>query len=142
MSVHVPALEEAPSQIDLGLERDAPSFQALADIWDVNLNKPWPDQFGQKLHNWAKASVLPKIRTISLFSGAGGLDIGFHDAGFDILETVEINAAYAKTLEANSKPDGYFGSGNVRNVDIREYRPTKNGWGTRWAGVEDQGARF
>jgi DNA (cytosine-5)-methyltransferase 1 len=26
-----------------------------------------------------------KPRTISLFSGCGGLDIGFHQAGFDIV---------------------------------------------------------
>jgi DNA (cytosine-5)-methyltransferase 1 len=128
MSVHAPALEETPKQVDLGLEQDVLSFQALCESWEINLREPWPDRFGKSLNEWAKESVHPKIRTISLFSGAGGLDIGFHDAGFDIVEAVEINASYAETLEANSKPNGYFGSGKVRNIDIREYHPTKCGW--------------
>ncbi len=41
------------------------------------------------------------IKTISLFSGAGGLDIGFHAAGYDIIACVEIDGNYCKTLEAN-----------------------------------------
>jgi DNA (cytosine-5)-methyltransferase 1 len=128
MSLNALALEKASNQFHLGLVRKEPSFKALCDSWLVNLNEPWPDQFGRSLNRWASDSVFPKIRTISLFSGAGGLDIGFHDAGFDIVETVEINAAYAQTLETNFKPNGYFGSGKVRNIDIREYQPTKCGW--------------
>src|SRR5690606_13694970 len=110
MSAQVSVLEKIPRQIDFGLERDEPSFHALCRTWEVNLNQPWPDEFGTKLHEWANSTNLPRLRTISLFSGAGGLDIGFHDAGFDIVESVEINASYAETLKVNSKPDGYFGS--------------------------------
>jgi DNA (cytosine-5)-methyltransferase 1 len=128
MSAQVPVLEEAPRHIDFELERSEPAFQTLCDTWDVSLNQPWPDVFGMKLYEWASASNLPRLRTISLFSGAGGLDIGFHDAGFDIVESVEINVSYVQSLKVNSKPDGYFGSGEVRNIDIREYHPTKNGW--------------
>lgn len=66
-----------------------------------------------------------KIKTLSLFSGAGGLDIGFHSAGFDILGCVEINPAYAKTLEQNKGPGRLFGPKlNVHCQDIREFDPT------------------
>ena len=41
------------------------------------------------------------MKTLSLFSGAGGLDIGFHRAGFDISGCVEIEKQYCETLEAN-----------------------------------------
>ena len=58
---------------------------------------------------WSAARRCPKlgsnmvssIKTLSLFSGAGGLDLGFHQAGFDIGACVEIEEAYCKTLRAN-----------------------------------------
>lgn len=63
------------------------------------------------------------IKTLSLFSGAGGLDIGFHQAGFEILACVEIEQAYCKTLLANR---GRFFQSNldVHCVDIRKFDPT------------------
>lgn len=33
-----------------------------------------------------------KLKVISLFSGAGGLDIGFEDAGFSIAVAVELDS--------------------------------------------------
>ena len=39
------------------------------------------------------------MKTLSLFSGAGGLDIGFHRAGFDIIGCVEIEKQYCETIE-------------------------------------------
>lgn len=66
-----------------------------------------------------------KIKTLSLFSGAGGLDIGFHNAGFDILGCVEIEPAYAASLEQNKGPGRLFGPKlNVHCQDIREFDPT------------------
>jgi DNA (cytosine-5)-methyltransferase 1 len=66
-----------------------------------------------------------KIKTLSLFSGAGGLDIGFHSAGFDILGCVEIEPAYAKSLERNKGPGRLFGPKlNVHCEDIRNFDPT------------------
>lgn len=41
------------------------------------------------------------IRTLSLFSGAGGLDIGFHEAGFDIVGCLEIDTPSCDTLRLN-----------------------------------------
>lgn len=38
---------------------------------------------------------------ISLFSGAGGMDIGFANAGFKILACVEVDPACCQTLNAN-----------------------------------------
>ncbi|HUQ69901.1 MAG TPA: DNA cytosine methyltransferase [Planctomycetaceae bacterium] len=67
------------------------------------------------------------IRTLSLFTGAGGLDIGFHDAGFDIVEMVEIDRRFCETLRRNTLPDGYFGSGKVSCIDIRDYSPERVG---------------
>ena len=39
-----------------------------------------------------------KIMTLSLFAGAGGLDIGFHKAGFDIVACVEIEPVSTDSL--------------------------------------------
>ena len=62
-----------------------------------------------------------RIKTLSLFTGAGGLDIGFHDAGFDITACVEIDANYCKTLEANKGPGRTFRTGTkVLHEDVRK----------------------
>ncbi|MEK9942829.1 MAG: DNA cytosine methyltransferase [Gammaproteobacteria bacterium] len=63
----------------------------------------WPDIFGEKLHSSVKGS---SIKTLSLFSGGGGLDIAFSDSGFNIIECVEIEDKFVKTLEHNAKNDG------------------------------------
>ena len=39
--------------------------------------------------------------TLSLFSGAGGLDLGVHQAGFRVAAAVEVNGDAADTLEKN-----------------------------------------
>lgn len=66
-----------------------------------------------------------KIKTLSLFTGAGGLDIGFKKAGFDILGCVEIEPAYVKTLEKNKGDGKFFGPNlNIHCQDIREFDPT------------------
>lgn len=43
-----------------------------------------------------------KIRTLSLFSGGGGLDIGFEKAGFDILFATDLNRECCETLKMNT----------------------------------------
>lgn len=66
-----------------------------------------------------------KIKTLSLFTGAGGLDIGFHKAGFDILGCVEIESAYARSLEQNRGSGRFFGPHlNIHCEDIRNFDPT------------------
>jgi DNA (cytosine-5)-methyltransferase 1 len=44
---------------------------------------------------------ISKPRVVSLFSGAGGLDIGFEQAGFSIAAAVEIDPACCDTLRTN-----------------------------------------
>lgn len=63
------------------------------------------------------------VKTLSLFSGAGGLDIGFHQAGFDIVACVEIEANYCKTLEANKGPGKTYGPNTkVFREDVKKFK--------------------
>lgn len=88
------------------------------------VEKPgWPDDFGAKFHNWFTSTNHKKIRTLSLFSGGGGLDIAFHDMGFDIVECVEIEKEFAATLIENSINGGRLGETKVVCKDIRSYSP-------------------
>lgn len=62
------------------------------------------------------------IPTLSLFSGAGGLDIGFQQAGFDIRACVEIETSCAKTLLKNAEGgQGFERSTQIFCQDIREF---------------------
>jgi len=54
-------------------------------------------------------------KAVSLFAGAGGLDIGIKRAGFDVKLAVELEETYCETLKANH-PDL-----NVKQGDIMEY---------------------
>ena len=81
----------------------------------------WPDDFGRAITNYMKDNNISKIRTLSLFSGAGGLDIGFHDVGFDIIESVEIEEKFCQTLKLNSGEGKRFDNSKVNCIDIREY---------------------
>lgn len=61
-------------------------------------------------------------RVISLFSGAGGLDIGFHDAGFKILKAVELEKSYSDIMKLNTGKDSYFGEDvEVLNMDVDDF---------------------
>jgi len=81
----------------------------------------WPDNFGQKLYE--KLKNKNKINILSLFSGGGGLDIGFRDAGFNIIECVEIEKKFTDTLEKNSNKNEKLFNTKITNIDIREYTP-------------------
>ncbi len=81
----------------------------------------WPDQFGQCISDYLQKSDQPKVKTLSLFSGAGGLDIGFSDVGFDIVESVEIEEKFCETLKMNAGSGKYFEHSRVICKDIREY---------------------
>jgi DNA (cytosine-5)-methyltransferase 1 len=61
------------------------------------------------------------IPTVSFFSGAGGLDLGFEAAGFSHLASIEINEIFCETLKSNRKRWAVLGpplhSGDIRNKD-------------------------
>lgn len=59
---------------------------------------------------------------LSLFSGAGGLDIGFHRAGFRIAACVELERAFSLTLAANLGTE-LDRECQVLNRDIRDLSP-------------------
>jgi DNA (cytosine-5)-methyltransferase 1 len=59
----------------------------------------------------------PKV--ISLFSGAGGLDIGFEAAGFEIAVAVEQDPSCCKTLRAN-RPDCSIIEGDITAISTEE----------------------
>ena len=105
------------------LRDDKDSFTELCKNLGVERGPRFPDRFGAALYNWAKKTILPPIRTLSLFSGAGGLDIAFHDAGFSIVSMVEIEERFVSTLNANCGKGNYFGDAETICIDIRDYHP-------------------
>ena len=61
----------------------------------------------------------PKI--ISLFSGAGGLDIGFEKAGFRTVYAPDVWQTACDTLQKNNMADEVF-CGDIRNIDFNELK--------------------
>ena len=75
----------------------------IARDWDVgeqlsfdtiSLNEDYPDEEKEAFRKTG-------LKVISLFTGAGGLDIGFETAGFSIAVAVEADPACCDTLRAN-----------------------------------------
>lgn len=56
---------------------------------------------------------------ISFFTGAGGLDMGLHKAGFNVKLAVELEKVYCETLRLN------FPNLNVKQGDINDYTKEK-----------------
>lgn len=54
----------------------------------------------------ATMGFAPMRRAVSLFSGAGGLDLGLHDAGWNILAQVEMDADCVTTLDGHARHFG------------------------------------
>ncbi len=105
-------------QAKLFFDASEKTFIDFCKVLDVNpLDSPWIDDFGCKLNQFVKQNLDLKINTLSLFSGAGGLDIGFHDAGFNIVQMVEIEKQFVKTLQTN------FSKKLINCIDIREFYP-------------------
>jgi len=98
------------------------TFSEICDILGCENNTPgWPDHFGIAIKKWLTENNIMPIRTLSLFSGAGGLDIGFSDAGFDIVSSVEIERKFCDTLELNTGEGKRFNNSKVNCIDICEF---------------------
>lgn len=82
-----------------------------------------PDEFGRAIKEWSKETVLQPINIVALFSGAGGLDIGFCDTGFSLIESVELEEKFALTMQHNQSSGTYFLDGKIKCQDIRQYEP-------------------
>ena len=102
-------------------------YQEMLRALHIKEDSIFPDNFGQALRQWSQCQTREPIRTLSLFSGGGGLDIAFRGAGFDIVEMVEIEERYAQTLSANIGAENELGQTQVHCVDIRNYQPTETG---------------
>lgn len=66
-----------------------------------------------------------RLRAVSLFSGAGGLDVGVDKTGlFDILACVELEPRFCETLRIN-RDRGLFGSRTTKIIqtDLSKYDP-------------------
>ena len=95
-------------------------FSRAVKVLDFEESGNWPDRFGSALRSFIQTNNR-RINTLSLFSGAGGLDIGFHDAGFDVKEMVEIEKSFASTLKVNAEPGEIFESSIVHAQDVRTF---------------------
>jgi DNA (cytosine-5)-methyltransferase 1 len=102
-------------------QRIASFSRQLSSLGVVTDDAGWPDSFGRALQR-ALADA-ERVKTLSLFAGGGGLDLGFHDAGFDIVEAVELEAKYAATLERNARGGRQLEGTTVRCLDVRKYKP-------------------
>jgi DNA (cytosine-5)-methyltransferase 1 len=71
---------------------------------------------------------MKQLESIELFSGAGGLALGLHAAGFHHRALYEWNASAVETLRYNQKmgheslADCQISRADVRDVDFRKYR--------------------
>lgn len=106
----------------LANEKEGTAFSEICDVLGCTCDAPgWPDAFGEAIGLYLRINNIPKIRTLSLFSGAGGLDIGFSDVGFEIVESVEIEKKFCETLEMNSGKGKRFEKSKVNCIDIRNF---------------------
>ena len=82
-----------------------------------------PDDFGNAIRKWTKKTLKEPINIVALFSGAGGLDIGFCDTGFTLIESVELEDKFVQTMLHNQTTGKYFAKANIKCKDIRQYEP-------------------
>ena len=60
-----------------------------------------------------------KISTVGLFSGGGGLDLGFSVAGFEVVLSSDIHPYSCNTLSKNQGKRPFYGKHKVICEDIR-----------------------
>ncbi|MCD8162045.1 MAG: DNA cytosine methyltransferase [Synergistaceae bacterium] len=109
-------------QMSIFYKDEDSSFSEICEFLGIEGNAPaWPDAFGKRISQYLSENNITPIKTLSLFSGAGGLDIGFSDVGFDIVESVEIESKFCDTLILNSGEGKQFKDTRVNCIDIRNY---------------------
>lgn len=71
-----------------------------------------------------KYSTSNKPKGIALFAGCGGLSLGFHNAGFDVLGFVELKKEFCETYKANFKDTECLGNDirKISNRDVENWR--------------------
>ena len=69
---------------------------------------------------------MASLNIISLFTGAGGLDLGFRELGFHELMALDIMAAARETFLFNA-PDIPYLLGDIRQLTVDEIRDVTNG---------------
>lgn len=69
-----------------------------------------------------RLSIGEKIKVLSFFTGAGGLDLGFDYAGFEVLYATDIEDDCCKSLELN-KGSLISEETSIQRKDIREINP-------------------
>lgn len=74
------------------------------------MNNLYATNLVEAQQNSNSSSLKPKV--ISLFAGCGGLDLGFHQAGFEIV--------YANDIEKSVKATYEHNLGNIEICDIRD----------------------
>ncbi|MGI8504842.1 MAG: DNA cytosine methyltransferase [Hassallia sp.] len=98
-------------------------FQDILTTLKVRQETVWTDNFGKSLRKWLRQQGIAPVKTLSLFSGGGGLDIAFHDSGFEIVQMIELEAKYIQTLQKNSQPGKWLEGSKPICTDIRDYSP-------------------
>lgn len=68
-----------------------------------------------------KQARKPSLGVVDVFAGAGGLSLGLHQAGFDSLAAVEMDADSCKTYSA-SFPDSDLYQCPIQGVDFRPFK--------------------
>ena len=71
----------------------------------------------------------PKLKTIELFAGAGGLALGIEKAGFDTIGLIEFDKDASDTLRAN-RPEWRVINDDIANIsclDLKDYFGLKEG---------------
>ena len=101
-------------------------FQQILEALDIEDKSLFPDTFGLSIRQWLDKQNYAPIKTLSLFSGGGGLDIAFHDAGFDIVQMVELEDKYVKTLEKNSISGKLLENSKPICIDIKDFFPSSD----------------
>ncbi len=101
-------------------------FTNALDILKVDQESGWPDRFGLAIKKSLAKQKNNSISALSLFTGAGGLDIGLHDVGYQSQEMIEIEKNFVDSLSENTKPGDAFQDSVPRCIDIRNYTPPAN----------------